>query len=239
MYYKPFLFLDETPQHVVYLDAFWIDQTEVTVAMFRVFVEATGYMTTAEREGWGMPWTDGPKELEWPKVNGADWQHPRGPGTTVEDNHPVTQVSWEDAAAYCKWVGGQLPTEAQWEKACRGIDGRMWPWGNTFDGTRVSSCETQCLIERWKNDRFDDGYTFTAPVGSFPDGVSPYGALDMAGNVWEWVADWYEIDYYHNSPDENPLGPGSGTLRAMRGGAWYDNDVWMTCTVRHQNPSSY
>jgi len=239
MYYRPFLFVDETPQHVVHLDAFWIDQTEVTVAMFHKFIEATGYITTAEREGWGRPWTDGPKELEWRKVNGADWQHPRGPGSTAEDNHPVTQVSWEDSAAYCQWVGGQLPTEAQWEKACRGTDGRMWPWGNNFDGTRVSACEARCPIERWKDDRFDDGYAFTAPVGSFPAGASPYGALDMSGNVWEWVADWYEKDFYHNSPYKNPLGPGTGTLRAMRGGAWFDNDVWMTCTVRHQNPSRY
>jgi serine/threonine-protein kinase len=236
MYYKPFLFTDEIPQHVVYLDAFWIDKTEVTVAMFRTFVEATGYKTTAERQGWGKPWTDGPKELEWPKVNGTDWQHPYGPESTAKDDHPVTQVSWEDAAAYCKWVGGQLPTEAQWEKACRGTDGRMWPWGNTFDGTRVSSCDAQCPIERWKDDSFDDGYAFAAPVGSFPAGVSPYDALDMVGNVWEWVADWYEKDYYHDSPYKNPLGPASGTLRAMRGGAWYDTDVWVTCTVRHQNP---
>lgn len=239
VHYRPFVFLDETPQHVVYLDAFWLDQTEVTVAMFRKFVETTGYITTAEREGWGRPWTDGPKELEWRKVNGADWQHPRGPGSTAEDNHPVTQVSWEDAAAYCQWVGGQLPTEAQWEKACRGTDGRMWPWGNKFDGTRVNSCDARCPIERWRDDRFDDGYAFTAPIGSFPTGASPYGALDMAGNVWEWVADWYKKDYYHNSPYKNPLGPGSGTFRAMRGGAWYDTDVWMTCTVRHQNPSWY
>ena len=236
MYYTPFVFTDEIPQHIVYLDAFWIDRTEVTVAMFRTFVETTGYITTAEKQGWGKPWTDGPKELEWPKVKGTDWQHPYGPESAAEDDHPVTQVSWEDAAAYCKWVGGQLPTEAQWEKACRGTDGRMWPWGNTFDGTLVSSCDAQCPIERWKDDSFDDGCAFTAPVGSFPAGASPYGALDMAGNLWEWVADWYKEDYYHDSPYKNPSGPASGTLRAMRGGSWYDTDVWVTCTVRHQNP---
>ena len=233
-----YVFSDERPQHPVYLDAFWIDQTEVTVAMFRTFVEDTGYETTAERQGWGRPWADGTGELEWPHVSGADWQHPRGPGSSAVDDHPVTQVSWEDAAAYCAWAGGQLPTEAQWEKACRGIDGRMWPWGNSYDANRVSSCEGQCPIERWKDDRYDDGYAFTAPVGSFPDGVSPYGALDMAGNLWEWVADWYADDYYGDSPYENPLGPDSGTVRAMRGGAWYDTDVWATCTVRHQNPAS-
>jgi len=231
-----YVFSNERPRHTVYLDAFWIDQTEVTVAMFRTFVEDTGYETTAEQQGWGKPWTDRPDE--WPQVNGADWQHPRGLGSSAVDDHPVTQVSWEDAAAYCAWAGGQLPTEAQWEKACRGTDGRMWPWGNTYDANRLSSCEAQCPIERWKDDRYDDGYAFTAPVGSFPDGVSPYGALDMAGNLWEWVADWYADDYYGGSPYENPLGPDSGTVRAMRGGAWYNTDVWVTCSVRHQNPPS-
>jgi formylglycine-generating enzyme required for sulfatase activity len=116
MGFGAYAFSDERPQHTVYLDAFWIDQTEVTVAMFRTFVEDTGYETTAERQGWGKPWADRPGELEWPKVNGADWQHPRGPGSSAVDDHPVTQVSWEDAAAYCAWAGGQLPTEAQWDR---------------------------------------------------------------------------------------------------------------------------
>ncbi len=234
----PYFFPDERPQHPVYLDAFWIDQTEVTVGMFRTFVEETGYETTAERQGWGRPWAEGTGELEWPHVSGADWQHPRGPGSSAVDDHPVAQVSWEDSAAYCAWAGGQLPTEAQWEKACRGIDGRMWPWGNSYDGNRVSSCEGQCPVERWKDDRFDDGYAYTSPVGTFPDGASPYGAMDMAGNLWEWVADWYADDYYGDSPCENPLGPDSGAVRAMRGGAWFQTDVWLTCSVRHQNPPS-
>jgi formylglycine-generating enzyme required for sulfatase activity len=231
-------FEDERPQRRVYLDGFWIDRTEVTVSMFRTFVQDTGYETTAERQGWGKPWADGPMELEWPKVPGADWQHPRGPEALAEDDHPVAQVSWEDAAAYCEWAGGSLPTEAQWAKACRGTDGRMWPWGNRYEANRASSCEAQCPIERWKDDRFDDGYAFTAPVGSFPDGASPYGALDMAGNLWEWVADWYAEDYYGRSPYENPSGPEWGTVRAMRGGSWYDTGVWKTCTVRHQNPAT-
>jgi formylglycine-generating enzyme required for sulfatase activity len=231
-------FEDERPQHRVHLDGFWIDRTEVTVAMFHTFVQDTEYETTAERQGWGKPWTAGPMELEWPKVAGADWQHPRGPEWLAEDDHPVAQVSWEDAAAYCEWVGGSLPTEAQWAKACRGTDGRMWPWGNSYEADRASSCEAQCPIERWKDDRFDDGFAFTAPVGSFPDGASPYGALDMSGNLWEWVADWYGEDYYGQSPYENPTGPDWGTVRAMRGGSWYDTGVWKTCTVRHQNPAT-
>jgi formylglycine-generating enzyme required for sulfatase activity len=121
------VFTDESPQHTVYLDAFWIDRTEVTVEMFRKFVESTGYETTAERENWGAPWTDGPKEDEWPHVPGVDWQHPHGPESIALDDHPVVQVTWTDAAAYCEWVGGHLPSEAQWEKAARGTDGRLWP----------------------------------------------------------------------------------------------------------------
>jgi len=230
------VFTDEQPRHSVYLDAFWIDRTEVTVAMFRTFVQATGYRTTAEKLGWGHPWTEGPIEDEWPRVAGTDWQHPRGPESSAQDDHPVVQVSWEDADAYCEWAGGGLPTEAQWEKAARGNDGRTWPWGNTYDGARGNFCDARCPVERWKQDRYDDGYAFTAPVGSFPGGASPYGALDMAGNVWEWVADWYDSSYSVGAPTDNPSGPRFGTERAMRGGAWIDNEPWVRATVRYQNP---
>jgi formylglycine-generating enzyme required for sulfatase activity len=232
------VFTDEGPRHTVYLDAFWIDKTEVTVAMFRSFVQATGYETTAERQGWGNPWTEGPMEAEWLPVPGADWRHPHGPQSSAEEDHPVTQVSWDDAAAYCVWAGGGLPTEAQWEKAARGTDRRAWPWGDAYQGTRGNFCEASCPIARWRDDAYDDGYALTAPVGSFPGGASPCGALDMAGNLWEWVADWYHAEYYRDSPPQNPLGPDSGTVRAMRGGAWYDNEQWVRCTVRHQNPPS-
>jgi formylglycine-generating enzyme required for sulfatase activity len=227
------VFPDEQPAHTVYLDAFWIDQTEVTVSMFRAFVEATGYETIAEEEGWGAPYTAGPKEEEWPHVPGTDWQHPHGPGSVAEDDHPVVQVAWEDAAAYCAWAGGQLPSEAQWEKAARGTDGRLWPWGNNYEGCRGSFCGASCPCERQKQGAYDDGYSLTAPAGSFPDGASPYGVLDMAGNVWEWVADWYDEGYYADSPIENPAGPPSGSKRTQRGGAWIDNESWVRTTVRH------
>jgi serine/threonine-protein kinase len=202
------VFADEQPRHSVCLDPFWIDRTEVTVAMFRRFVEATGYLSSAERDGWGKPWRDGPQGKEWPKVQGADWLHPGGPENSAQDDHPVVQVSWQDASAYCAWAGAFLPTEAQWEFAARGTHG------------------------------YDDGYSYTAPVGSYPEGASPFGALDMAGNVWEWVADWYDADYYEHSPCWNPAGPESGTDRVMRGGAWYDGqaEAWTRCSVRHNNP---
>jgi serine/threonine-protein kinase len=227
------VYTDESPKHAVYLDAFWLDQTEVTVAMFRTFVEATGYETTAEREDWGAPYKEGPKESEWPHLPGVDWQHPHGPLSSAVDAHPVVQVSWDDAAAYCEWAGGQLPTEAQWEKTARGRDGRLWPWGDNFDGNQGSFCDAQCPVERHKQYSYDDGYALTAPVGSFPGGASPYGAMDMAGNVWEWMADWYDENYYSDSPYENPMGPSSGTERSQRGGAWYDNGSWVRTTVRH------
>ena len=230
------VFIDESPQHTVYLDAFWFDQTEVTVEMFRSFVEATGYETTAEEVGWGSPWTDGPMEEEWPHVPGTDWQHPHGPESFAQGNHPVVQVTWLDAAAYCEWAGGSLPTEAQWERAARGDEGWIWPWGNNYNGFVGNFCDAQCPVDRWNDASYEDGYALTAPVGSFPGGASPYGALDMAGNVWEWVADWYDEDYYENSPTENPLGPSFGVARTQRGGAWIDNESWVRTTVRHATP---
>jgi formylglycine-generating enzyme required for sulfatase activity len=230
---------DQRPRHTVYLDAFWIDQTEVTVGMFRAFVKATGYVTTAEREGYGHPYKPGPKEQEWPDVPGADWQRPRGPGSEAQDNHPVVQVSWDDAAAYCAWAGGMLPTEAQWEKTCRGADARMYPWGDAFDERRMNYCDAQCPVTRWTSvPTFDDGYAYTSPVGSYPAGASPYGALDMAGNVWEWTADRYDDQYYASSPYENPQGPETGDERVQHGGAWYDagRAGWLACTIRHATP---
>jgi formylglycine-generating enzyme required for sulfatase activity len=230
------IYTDESPQHAVYLDAYWIDQTEVTVEMFRTFVEATGYRTSAEVDGCGAPYRAGPKEYEWPHLPGTDWQHPHGSDSIAQDDHPVVQVSWDDAATYCEWAGGGLPTEAQWEKAARGTDERLFPWGNSYEWNLGNFCDAQCPVERWKHEAFDDGYALTAPVGNFPGGSSAYGALDMAGNVWEWTADWYGEYYYGNSPYENPAGPRFGTERAQRGGAWLDSESWVRTTVRHATP---
>ena len=206
----------------MYLDGYWIDRTEVTNKQFARFVEATGHRTTAEVEGCGW----GATGEGWKCIDGADWRHPNGPSTSIDEqmDHPVVQVSWDDAVAYCQWAGKRLPTEAEWEKAARGSDGRTYPWGYAFDGSKLNFCDTNCEFD-WKDDGADDGYARTAPVGSYPAGASPYGAQDVAGNVWEWVADWYDSGYYsESSATRNPTGPASGDGRVLRGGSW-DNDV--------------
>jgi formylglycine-generating enzyme required for sulfatase activity len=209
---------DEIPKHRVFLEAFYIDTYEVTNARFQRFVQATGYQTQAEREGGGKIRT-GAKT--WAQVPDATWRSPRGQGSSIAglEAHPVVQVSWHDAKAYCTWAGKRLPTEAEWEKAARGPDGRLCPWGNELDGTRANFCDRNCPFA-WKDTVVDDGYRSTAPVGRYEAGKSPYGTYDMAGNVWEWVADWYEARYYQRSPARNPQGPTSGTQVVLRGGSW-------------------
>ncbi len=205
---------DEKPQHRVYLDAFWIDRTAVTNAMFASFAQASGYVTDAERKGRGFAWNGRNwfDKQNWEEREGASWRHPNGPDSAINDlaSHPAVQISWNDAVAYCRWAGGRLPTEAEWEKAARGTDGRLYPWGDAFDCKLGNFGGVDC-----------DGYRQTAPVGRFPAGASPYGALDMAGNTWEWVADAYAEDYYARSPNRNPPGPDGGALRVMRGGSWF------------------
>jgi len=196
----------DNPQHTAYLDAYWIDRTEVTNAQYRKCVEA------------GVCQQPGCWDNE--NANAPD--------------QPVVCVTWAEAQAYAAWVGGRLPTEAEWEKAARGTDGRIYPWGDKFDGTRLNYCDRNCELNV-KDTSADDGYAVAAPVGSYLSGASPYGALDMAGNVWEWVADWYDEEYYDRSPARNPQGPDTGVLRVLRGGCFLDVDWIVQCAARYED----
>ena len=192
---------NEKPQRTVKLPTYWISRTPVTNDQFARFVQATGYRTTADREGKGRGWTG----AEWEWIAGADWQHPRGPASSIagKEDHPVVQVSWDDAQAYCNWAGLALPTEEQWEKAARGTHGRLWPWGNKPPTTE------HCNFHRHVGD--------TTPVGRYsPIGDSPFGCADMAGNVWEWTSSWYT----------------ESQTRALRGGAWSSNDQYLRAAYR-------
>ena len=222
---------DERPQHIVYLDAYYIDRYEVTNAQFKEFVEVTRYVTDAERKGYGEVWN--PKEtffehrlktfrvVNWLRPNAFvdSKAHPNSPHPEAWENYnimdkmdyPVVQVSWNDAQAYATWAGKRLPTEAEWEKAARGTDGRKWPWGNIFN-LDIGDVTAHANI----------GSDWLLPVGSFPTGVSPHGVYNVTGNAQEWVADWYAPDYYEYSPENNPRGPKTGNFRIIRGGSWRD-----------------
>lgn len=221
---------NESPEHQVYLDAFWIYQHEVTNRQFGEYIQQTGLMTSAEIQGWSWVFGNGSK-----KVDGAFWSAPEGYDTNVNNrqDHPVVHISYSDAVNYCKWAGGRLPTEAEWEKAARGTDSRTFPWGESpVTGSEANFCDVQCSME-WSNKSYDDNYATTAPAGTYPEGGSVYGVMDMAGNVWEWVADYYERRYYEDSPLDNPLGPDSGENYVIRGGSWVSEPQYLTCTTRY------
>jgi formylglycine-generating enzyme required for sulfatase activity len=203
-------FEDQQPAHAVALDGFWIDQTEVTNAQYQRCVEAEA--------------CDPPEKSS---LYTLDFYY----GNSAYDDYPVIHVDWHQAAAYCEWAGARLPTEAEWEYAARGPQGRTFPWGSEFDGTLLNYCDVNCWLA-WRGDTFDDGYADTAPVGSFPAGASWCDALDLAGNVWEWVADWYDADYYSCSPSQNPTGPSSGERRVLRGGSWGLEPIYAHSTYR-------
>ncbi len=190
---------DEKPRRQIYLSAFFIDRYEVSNTRFDDFVMATGYRTAAESEN------------ATESKDGIFWRQPLGPGSTTNPADPVVYVSWQDADAYCAWRNARLPTEAEWEKSARGSDGRLWPWGNDFLAGRSNFWGAE------------DGFAGVAPIGSFPLGASPYGALDLAGNVWEWCADWYEAGYYATAPAKDPQGPLTGRFKVLRGGSWINH----------------
>jgi eukaryotic-like serine/threonine-protein kinase len=207
----------EKPVHTVSLKAFWMDQTEITNAMFETFVQANNYQTEAERIGKAYYLN---LSIEyWDRIEGIDWQHPQGPESNLDglSDYPVVIVSWNDAVAYCSWAGGYLPSEAEWEKAARGTDERAYPWGNEApDGNYLNLADVN-LDVNWAEKNIDDGNQLTSPVGSYPDGASPYGVLDMAGNVWEWVDDWYDV---YPGGDQNTSPDFGVTYRIIRGGSW-------------------
>jgi len=189
----------EMPQHAVVLGAFWMDQTEVTNRMFASCVAAGGCD---------------------PPVSQGSYLRSQYYGHDTCADYPVIHVTWFDSQSYCAWAGRRLPTEAEWEKAARGLDGRVYPWGNDPPtGTLANFCDKNCSSDSRAWD-VDDGYVDPAPVGTYPAGASYYGVLDMAGNVSEWVADWSQVDYYSFSPYDNPTGPSSGDTRVVRGGSW-------------------
>lgn len=206
----------ESPVHRVSVKSFWIDKHEVTVKEFEEFVKAANYKTEAEKFGWSGVFDL--KSGEWTRGNGADWRNPDGDGKKPLPDEPVTQISWNDAAEYAKWAGKRLPTEAEWEFAARGgLEQNIYAWGNELrpNGNPVANWWQGSFPDK---NTIEDGFLKRAPVMSFaPNG---YGLFDMSGNVWEWTADWYDANYYENSPKENPKGTNSGTERSLRGGSW-------------------
>ena len=210
----------EKPEHIVFLDNYYIYQNEVTNAQFEKFTKSTGYETDAEKDGSSHVVVGN----KWEKKPGVYWAAPEGPGSDIvgRESHPVIHMSWNDAQAYCQWAGARLPTEAEWEKAARGTDGRQYPWGNASP-----SCDKA---------NFYGCVGDTTPVGSHPLGASLYGAQDMAGNAFEWVFDWFSEDYYNNPLDQNPIGPENGHFRVYRGGSWNSTIYNLRVTNRLKAP---
>ncbi len=188
---------DEQPKRSIYLDAFMIDRYEVTNAQYAAFVNASGHRKSGPPSRYAK---------NMARMRGA--------------NQPVVYVSWDDAQAYCRWAGRRLPTEAEWEKAMRGTDGRLWPWGNVEIPAGAN----------WA--RVDDGYDVTAPVGHFKSDVSPYGVMDGAGNVLEWVEDWYQENAYAEAPERNPKSLEHGTFRVLRGAGYTSSGSDLRITSR-------
>ena len=192
---------DEQPLHQVHLDAFYMDRFEVTAAHYAKFMAAAKH----------------PPPRHWDEMNPAR-----------DGQRPIVGVSWQSAEAYCRWAGKRLPTEAEWEKAARGTDARLYPWGKD-----EPTSEHGNFGKRWK------GYETVDPVGSHPHGKSPYGIDDLAGNVWEWVADWYHHAYYRSSPTRNPPGPAEGEQKVFRGGGWNHEALLARSSLRnHDEPDT-
>lgn len=208
-------FDNEQPQHIVFVPEFRIARVPVTVAQFRAFVNETNYRTTAEDQGSAYGYTGS----RWEDIEGAAWQHPRGLGSDVtsKSDHPVTCVSWLDALAFCEWAGVRLPSEAQWEKAARGTDGRIWPWGNEEPDTG------RCNFNVHVGD--------TTSVGQYENGASFYRVLDMAGNVWEWTSSQWK-DYPYRAGDGREI-EDAASRRVVRGGSFGGVPLNVRCAYRN------
>ena len=226
----------EGPIRDVSLDEFSIATTPVTNSDFDAFVSATGHVTDAERFRWSFVFKDFvSEEVErrvsqvvqgsewWWRVDGADWRHPEGPGSSIDDRaeHPVTHVSWTDALAYCDWAHARLPTEAEWEYAARGgLDQAIYAWGDELEPDGTHKCNI------WQGEfpnrnTLQDGYHGTSPVGTYE--ANGLGLYDVAGNVWEWCSDWFSVTFHRNArrvTRENPRGPKSGNSKVIRGGSY-------------------
>lgn len=216
----------ELPRHDVRLTHdVWMSRTETTVQAYAAFAKSRGHRTRAEVTGRGRDWNHAIGQWEW--VNGLSYRVPYADGTKAEGTWPAVQVAWSDADTYCRWAGGRLPSEAEWEYGARGGKaGEKYPWGDA--PTPQVGCNrhangpderTRQLFPRWDIFAgYDDGSPRLAGVGQFT--ANHFGLLDMAGNAWEWVNDWHSADYYKTSPTDDPAGSVEGTARIVRGGSW-------------------
>ncbi|HXF94123.1 MAG TPA: formylglycine-generating enzyme family protein [Nitrospiraceae bacterium] len=220
---------DEEPQRTIMLNAFYIDKYEVTNRRYQVFLKATAHRT--------------PEHCCDPSYN--VWR-----GTEIDPvllDHPVVNVDWFDAEAYCKWAGKRLPTEAEWEKAARGPKGRLYPWGNAWDPKRANGAShwagndfaSPAEVAAWWADAgaallAEKGIRgmLTLPVTALESGATPEGVMHLAGNLWEWVADWYDPAYYAAAPERNPPGPETGDYKVLRGGSWLNHRRMLRTTAR-------
>jgi len=223
---------DEILVHSVCVDGFWMSETVVTFAQFRKFITASGYRTDAEKEGFSRQWTD-----EWVTKKNYTWQNAAQAGNP---DSPVVNVSWQDAKAMATWLSRQnsqifrLPTEAQWEFACRAGKKTVRFWGDSpHNACSFANLADQSARKKYKDIAIhdcDDGYIETSPTASFQPNA--FGLYDLLGNVWEWCEDWYGENYYQVSPEQNPKGPASGDYRVMRGGFWLSGPNDARCANR-------